>query len=216
MKRNGGISYKNHPRIKGAQAAALAVFLARTTGDKKLIKKEIAGRFGYDLNRKVDSIRPSYSFDVSCQGTVPEAIIAFLDSNDYEDAIRNAISLGGDSDTLACITGAIAEAYYGPVGREVFEKVMGFGGGAVGDHERFWEYGPCMGGETEDRGREAGVLKRREQPLKRLLRYILLSYAGHDRCGEDEKEACLKKVVYFPVTPVFSPGGVSSENDENA
>ena len=114
----------NHPEgIKGAEAAALAVFLARTTGDKELIKKEITERFGYDLNRTVDGIRPSYSFDVSCQGTVPEAIISFVSADNYEDAIRNAISLGGDSDTLACITGAIAEAYYGPVAQSIFDKV---------------------------------------------------------------------------------------------
>ncbi len=135
----------NHPEgIKGAQATALAVFLARTTGDKALIRKEMADRFGYDLNRTVDSIRPSYSFDVSCQGTVPEAIVAFFDANDYEDAIRNAISLGGDSDTLACITGAIAEAYYGPVGREVFDRVKAVLPGELrGVVEGFCgEYGP--------------------------------------------------------------------------
>ncbi len=115
----------NHPEgIKGAQAAALAVFLARTTRDKGLLKEEIAGRFGYDLDRTVDRIRPSYGFDVSCKGTVPEAVIAFLDAGDYEDAVRNAVSLGGDSDTLACITGAIAEAYYGRIGQDVVEKVQ--------------------------------------------------------------------------------------------
>jgi ADP-ribosylglycohydrolase len=114
----------NHPEgIKGAQAAALAVFLARTSRDKAQIRKESTARFGYDLDRTVDTIRPGYSFDVSCQGTVPEAIIAFLDADSYEDAIRNAISLGGDSDTLACITGAIAEAYYGPVGNPILDKV---------------------------------------------------------------------------------------------
>ncbi len=114
----------NHPEgIKGAQATALAVFLARTTRDKAKIRREVAARFGYDLNRTVEEIRPSYGFDVSCQGTVPEALIAFLDSTSYEDAVRNAISLGGDSDTLACITGGIAEAYYGPVPSEIREKV---------------------------------------------------------------------------------------------
>lgn len=114
----------NHPEgIKGAQAAALAVFLARTTRDKAQIRYETTARFGYDLDRTVDTIRPGYGFDVSCQGTVPEAIIAFLDADSYEDAIRNAISLGGDSDTLACITGAIAEAYYGPVGNSILDKV---------------------------------------------------------------------------------------------
>ena len=115
----------NHPEgIKGAQATALAIFLARTGGAKEQIRSETKRRFGYDLDRSVASIRPAYSFDVSCQGTVPEAIIAFIDSDSYEDAIRNAISLGGDSDTLACITGGIAEAFYGGVPREIREKVQ--------------------------------------------------------------------------------------------
>jgi ADP-ribosylglycohydrolase len=83
----------------------------------------VGDRFGYDLDRTVEHIRPSYGFDISCQGTVPEAIIAFLDSDSYEDAIRNAISLGGDSDTLACITGGIAEAYYGAVAPFIIQKV---------------------------------------------------------------------------------------------
>ena len=114
----------NHPEgIKGAQATALAVFLARTGIGKEQIRARIAEEFDYDLNRTVDGIRPGYSFDVSCQGTVPEAIIAFLDSGSYEDAIRNAISLGGDSDTLACITGGIAEAFYGGVPDDIREKV---------------------------------------------------------------------------------------------
>jgi ADP-ribosylglycohydrolase len=114
----------NHPEgIKGAQATALAVFLNRTTKDKGRVKAEVMKLFGYDLNRTVKSIRPAYKFDISCQGTVPEAIIAFLDSHSYDDAIRNAISLGGDSDTLACITGGIAEAYYGPIPQHIREKV---------------------------------------------------------------------------------------------
>jgi ADP-ribosylglycohydrolase len=103
----------NHPEgIKGAQATALAIFLARKTADKAVIRNEITQRFGYKLNSTVDKIRPWYRFDESCQCTVPEAIIAFLDSHDYEDAVRKAISLGGDSDTLACITGGIAQAFY--------------------------------------------------------------------------------------------------------
>jgi ADP-ribosylglycohydrolase len=121
--RSAEISH-NHPEgTKGAQAVALAVFLARTTRDKALIKREVAARFGYNLNRSLDDIRPSYTFDVSCQGTVPEAVIAFLEADTYEDAIRNAISLGGDSDTLACITGAIAEAYYGSLAQPILAKV---------------------------------------------------------------------------------------------
>lgn len=112
----------NHPEgIKGAEATALAVFLARTKRDKELIRSRISKLFDYDLNRTLDSIRPTYSFDVSCQGTVPESLIAFLESDSYEDAIRNAISLGGDSDTLACITGGIAEAFYGEVPAAIME-----------------------------------------------------------------------------------------------
>lgn len=106
----------DHPEgIKGAQATALAVYLARTGADKATIRARIQSQFGYDLARTVESIRPAYRFDVSCQGTVPEALIAFLDADSYEDAVRNAVSLGGDADTLACIAGAIAEAFYGGV-----------------------------------------------------------------------------------------------------
>jgi ADP-ribosylglycohydrolase len=103
----------NHPEgIKGAQATALAVFMARHGVDKETIRKEIEDRFNYDLNRSVEKIRPTYRFDVSCQGSVPESIIAFLDANDYESTVRNAISLGGDADTMACIAGGIAQAYF--------------------------------------------------------------------------------------------------------
>jgi ADP-ribosylglycohydrolase len=115
----------NHPEgVKGAQATALAIFLARSGSTKDEIRRTIQNRFGYDLNRTVDEIRPSYSFNESCQRTTPEAIIAFLDSTSFEDAIRNAISLGGDSDTLACITGGIAEAFYGSIPSEIRSKVM--------------------------------------------------------------------------------------------
>ncbi|NLA75005.1 MAG: ADP-ribosylglycohydrolase family protein, partial [Deltaproteobacteria bacterium] len=91
--------------------------------EKTDIKEEIEKRFGYSLGRNIDEIRKSYSFDVSCQGTVPEAIICFLESGSYEDAIRNAISIGGDSDTIACITGGISEAFYGPVPDDINKKV---------------------------------------------------------------------------------------------
>ena len=104
----------NHPEgIKGAQATAAAIFLARNGKSKNEISEYIEEKYDYDLSRTLDEIRPTYEFDVSCMGTVPEAMIAFLESNDFEDAIRNAISLGGDSDTLAAITGSIAEAAYG-------------------------------------------------------------------------------------------------------
>lgn len=103
----------NHPNgIKGAQAVASATFLARTGWSKEEIRNYVSATFGYDLNRTIGEIRPIYAFDVSCEGSVPEAIIAFLDSADFEDAIRKAISIGGDSDTIACITGAIAHAFY--------------------------------------------------------------------------------------------------------
>jgi ADP-ribosylglycohydrolase len=115
----------NHPEgVKGAQATALSVFLARQSISKESIADEIERRFGYDLRRKLDTIRPDYRFDVSCQGSVPESIIAFLESNSAEDAIRNAISLGGDSDTMACIAGGIAEAYYGPLSDEIIGEVF--------------------------------------------------------------------------------------------
>jgi ADP-ribosylglycohydrolase len=103
----------NHPEgIKGAQATALAVFLARQGKSKPEIKQQIESRFAYDLHRPLGQIRPAYSFDVTCAGSVPEAIIAFLESENYEDAIRKAVSLGGDSDTIACIAGGIAQAFY--------------------------------------------------------------------------------------------------------
>jgi ADP-ribosylglycohydrolase len=114
----------NHPEgIKGAQAIAAAVFLARTGKSKAEIKAYIETQFGYDLNRTCEEIRPAYSFDVSCQGSVPEAIIAFLDSSDYEHAIRLAVSLGGDSDTIAAMTGGIAEAFYGEIPEHIRKEV---------------------------------------------------------------------------------------------
>ncbi|TDT62866.1 ADP-ribosylglycohydrolase family protein [Fonticella tunisiensis] len=115
----------NHPEgIKGAQATAAAIFLARTGKSKEDIKTYIEKEFQYDLSRRLDDIRPTYEFNGTCQGSVPEAIIAFLESEDFEDAIRNAISIGGDSDTIACIAGGIAEAYYGGVPGEIKERVM--------------------------------------------------------------------------------------------
>ena len=106
----------NHPEgIKGAQATAAAIFLARNGYEKSAIKSYIETTFGYNLGQNLETIRPAYRFDVSCQGSVPQAILAFLESADFEDAIRNAVSLGGDSDTIACITGGIAEAFYGGV-----------------------------------------------------------------------------------------------------
>jgi ADP-ribosylglycohydrolase len=114
----------NHPEgVKGARATALVVYLARLGHSKEEIREIVSQRFGYNLNRTVDDIRPTYAFDISCRGTVPQAIVAFLDSTSYEDAVRNAISLGGDSDTLACITGGIAEAFYRDIPDGIRAKV---------------------------------------------------------------------------------------------
>ncbi|NJK30403.1 MAG: ADP-ribosylglycohydrolase family protein [Acaryochloris sp. RU_4_1] len=117
----------NHPEgVKGAQATAAAIFLGRTGHTKVEIRRYIETTFAYDLGRSLDQIRPVYKFNESCQETVPEAIIAFLESTDFEDAIRNAVSLGGDTDTLACITGGIAEAFYGGVPDAISSTAMGY------------------------------------------------------------------------------------------
>ena len=103
----------SHPEgIKGAQAVAAAIFLARTGSNKEEIKAYIQQKY-YDLDISLEKIRPGYQHDMTCEGSVPQAIVCFLDSKDFEDAVRNAVSLGGDGDTQACIAGAIAEAYYG-------------------------------------------------------------------------------------------------------
>ena len=113
----------NHPEgIKGAQSTAAAIFLARNGSSKEEIRTYISEQFNYNLKRTCDEIRAVYDWDASCQGTVPEAIVAFLDSTDFESAIRLAVSLGGDSDTLACITGSIAEAFYGQIPDEIAIK----------------------------------------------------------------------------------------------
>lgn len=103
----------DHPEgVKGALATSDAIYLARIGASKDEIREHIEVRYEYDLNRTVDEIRPYYSFDVSCAGSVPESIICFLDGKDFEDAIRNAVSLGGDADTQAAIAGSIASAYW--------------------------------------------------------------------------------------------------------
>ncbi len=103
----------DHPEgIKGALATCDAIYLARIGAEKDEIKDHIETRYEYDLDRSVDEIRQTYSFDVSCAGSVPESIICFLEARDFEDSIRNAVSLGGDADTQAAITGSIASAYW--------------------------------------------------------------------------------------------------------
>ena len=114
----------DHPEgIKGAQAVASAVFLARTGQSKEQIKNYVEGAFGYDLDTPLDEIRPTYEFQVSCQKSVPQAIRAFLESDNFEDAVRKAISLGGDSDTLACMAGGIAHAFFGGVPEAITSRV---------------------------------------------------------------------------------------------
>ena len=121
-KRSAEVTH-NHPEgIKGAQSVAAAVLLARSGKSKKEIKEYIELTFGYDLSRTTDQIRPEYKFDVSCQGSVPESIICFLESRDYVHALQLAISIGGDTDTIACIAGGIAEAFY----REIPDELIDF------------------------------------------------------------------------------------------
>ena len=107
------VTHNHAEGIKGAEATASAIFLSREGKPKEEIKEYIVREFSYDLSRTLDEIRPHYSMDATCQGSVPEAIISFLESADLEDAVRNAVSLGGDTDTVACIAGSIAEAFYG-------------------------------------------------------------------------------------------------------
>ena len=115
----------NHPEgIKGAQATATAIFLARQGKSKQEIKDYITQTFNYNLDFTIDEIRPTYKFDVTCQGSVPQAIVAFLESSDFENAIRLAISIGGDSDTIACITGGIASAFYKLIPTEIMDFVV--------------------------------------------------------------------------------------------
>lgn len=115
----------DHPEgIRGAQAVALSIYLALEKESKVNIRDAVARQFGFDLKKRVDAIRPSYSCDFSCQNTVPQAIVCFIESDDFESAIRLAVSLGGDSDTMACITGSIAEAFYGGVPQYIRKPVL--------------------------------------------------------------------------------------------
>lgn len=129
----------NHPEgIKGAQSVALCILMARQGVSKQKIRNTIEANFGYDLSLSIDELRPRYSWDGldnkaygyggTCQGSVPQAIRAFIDGDNFEDCIRNAISIGGDSDTISCITGSIAEAFYGV---------------PATIRKQFWDYIPC-------------------------------------------------------------------------
>jgi ADP-ribosylglycohydrolase len=117
--RSAAITHDHPEGIKAAQAVALGVLLARQGNTKAQIRTSLTDHFGYDLDRTTEDIRPGYHFEVSAQKSVPEAVIAFLDSHDFESAIRNAVWLGGDADTQACIAGALAEAHYGGVPAQI-------------------------------------------------------------------------------------------------
>jgi ADP-ribosylglycohydrolase len=141
--RSAAVTHDHPEGIRGAQAVALAVLLARQGAEREALRAEVAARSGYDLARTVEGIRPGYGFDVSCAGSVPEAIVAFLDAGSVEDAVRLAVSLGGDADTQAAIAGGIAEAFFegvpewmaaeavGRLAAELRGEVEGWGGGGL-------------------------------------------------------------------------------------
>jgi len=114
-RRSAEVTHSHPEGIRGAQSVALAVFLAKQGADKRTIRARVEAHSGYDLGRSVAEIRPSYRFDESCQGSVPEALCCFLEARDYEGAVRLAISLGGDADTMAAIAGSVAAPFYGGV-----------------------------------------------------------------------------------------------------
>lgn len=122
--RSAAVTHDHPHGIRGAQATAAAVFLARTGSSKDELRAYLERRFGYRLGERLDAMRDGYRFDVSCQGSVPPAIIAFLEADGYEDAVRNAISLGGDADTMAAIAGGIAEAFYGGVPEPIRTRAL--------------------------------------------------------------------------------------------
>lgn len=123
-KRSAEVTH-NHPEgIKGAQAVASAIFLARSGADKEEIKRYVEQEFSYDLSESLNAIRAGYGFDETCQGSVPQSMRAFLESSNWEDAVRKGISLGGDADTIACIVGGIAQAYYKGVPAAVHDRVL--------------------------------------------------------------------------------------------
>lgn len=138
----------DHPEgIKGARATAAAIFLARKGSLKEEIRAYVSSTFGYDLSLPLDVIRPAYTYDISCQGTVPQAITAFLESTDFEDAVRNAVSLGGDCDTLTCITGGIAQAFYKEIPEFITRRVFEILPDPLAQITRRFTEKYCTGGE---------------------------------------------------------------------
>lgn len=141
----------NHPEgIKGAEATAAAIFLARNGKSKEEIKDYIVKNFGYDLDTTLDEIRPSYYMDETCQGSVPQAIRAFLEGCDYESTVRLAVSIGGDSDTIACIAGGIAEAFYGMPENLKAEALNRLSPDLRADVEEFLGFSPRKSGAFSD------------------------------------------------------------------
>jgi ADP-ribosylglycohydrolase len=135
-RRSAEVTHDHPEGIRGAQAVATAVFLARTGQTKEQIKGHVESTFGYDLEKSLDEIRPRYTFEVSCRHSVPQAIRAFLESEDFESAVRLAISLGGDADTLACMAGGIAQAYYRGVPEAIASRVYEILDDHLGDMTR--------------------------------------------------------------------------------
>ena len=128
-KRSAGVTHDHHEGIKGAQATAASIFLARSGGSKQDIREYVESAFGYDLSEPLESLKAWYARDfdvmyISCQASVPPALITFLESRDFEDSIRKTVSIGGDSDTLACINGGIAQAFYGGVPGHIEDEVL--------------------------------------------------------------------------------------------
>lgn len=143
---SAAVSHDHPDAIAGAEAVALAIWLARAGAARAAIRARIADRFGYDLSRSVDQIRVSYRFDVSARGTVPPALIAALEAEDFETAVRNAVSLGGDSDTLACIAGGLAEALFGLPDTIIAETRARLDHDLLAVIDRFYAALPARGG----------------------------------------------------------------------
>ena len=121
--RSAAVTHDHEEGVRGAEAVAASVFLAWTGGSKADVRDLVSGRFGYDLSRPLDEIRPEYVCDLSCRNTVPQAVECFLESESFESCVRNAVSLGGDADTMACIAGSIAEPFYGGVPEAIRTRV---------------------------------------------------------------------------------------------
>lgn len=136
------ITHNTPEGIRGAQAVAAAIFMARTGYDRDEIRSYIEGKY-YNLNFTVDEIRAAYQYSITCEDSVPQAIVCFLDAEDYEDAVRNAVSLGGDGDTQACIAGAIAEAYFG-IPEEIKDEALSYLDDTLAEY--FWEYADALYG----------------------------------------------------------------------